>query len=181
MPRKVYTSPVLALIAAGWICGFLWFFFRSSIEDPHLPRTALWSMMADEVLGLGDASSDPAGTVPQSRIGHLSQRLPLFSWAAVILVLAAVHGDAICVLTLRRCRLFWAEQVVMRLGTGLGILSTVTLCCGLAGHLSRLAIIAPALASLALSCFIRWKSRHESPAPHRQVPEAQHSDRKSVV
>ena len=177
MPRKVYTSPVLALIATGWICGFLWFFFRSPIEDPHLPRTELWSMMADEVLGLGDASSGPAGTVPQSRIGYLSQRLPLFSWAAVILALAAVHGDAICILTLRRCRLFWTEQVVMRLGTGLGILSTVTLCCGLAGHLTRLAIIVPALGSLAVSCFIRWKSRHESPVPATHVPEAQQPSR----
>ncbi len=175
--RKADTSPVLALIAAVWISGFLWFFFRSSIDDPDLPRTALWSMMADEVLGLSDAPSGPAGTVPQSGIRYLSQRLPLFSWAAVILVLAAVHGDAICVLTLRRCRLFWTEGVVIRLGTGLGILSTVTLCCGLAGHLTWLAIVVPALFSLAVSCFIRWKSRTESPVPLTQVPEAQRSSR----
>lgn len=175
--RPARSSTVLAVIAAVWICGFVWFFFRSSIDDPDLPRTALWSMMADEVLGLSDAPSGPAGTVPQSRLRYLSQRLPLFSWAAVILVLAAVHGDAICVLTLRRCRLFWTEQVVMRLGTGLGILSIVTLCCGLAGHLTRLAIVGPALFSLAVSCFIRWRSRTEWPVPITDVPEAQHSSR----
>ncbi len=175
--RPARSSTVLALIAAVWICGFLWFFFRSSIEDPDLPRTELWSMMADEVLGLSDAPSEPAHTAPQSGIRFLSQRLPLFSWAAVILVLAAVHGDAICVLTLRRCCLYWTEQVALRLGIGLGILSTVTLCCGLAGHLTRLAIIIPAFASLAVSCFIRWKSRNESPVPTTQVPEAQRSSR----
>ena len=177
MLRKADTSTVLAVFAAVWITGFLWFFFRSSIADPNLARTELWSMMADEALGLSDAPSDPPGTVPQSGIRYLSQRLSLFSWAAVILVLAAVHGDAICVLTLRRCRLFWTEQVVMRLGIGLGILSTVTLCCGLAGHLTRLAIIAPALASLALSCSIRWKSKNETPAPLTLVPKAQRSSR----
>ena len=177
MLRKADTSTVLAVFAAVWITGFLWFFFRSSIADPNLARTELWSMMADEALGLSDAPSDPPGTVPQSGIRYLSQRLSLFSWAAVILVLAAVHGDAICVLTLRRCRLFWTEQVVMRLGIGLGILSTVTLCCGLAGHLTRLAIIAPALASLALSCSIRWKSKNEAPAPLTLVPKAQRSSR----
>lgn len=177
MPQKADSSPVFALIAAVWICGFLWFFFRSSIEDPDLPRTELWSMMADEVLGLSDAPSEPAHTAPQSGIRFLSQRIPLFSWAAVILVLAAVHGDAICVLMLRRCCLFWTEHVVLRLGIGLGILSTVTLCCGLAGYLTRLAIIFPALASLAVSCFIRWKSRNESPVPTTQVPGAQQSSR----
>ena len=136
MPRKADTSPVLALIAAVWICGFLWLFFRSSIEDPDLPRTALWSMMADEVLGLSDAPSDPARLVPQSGIRFLSQRLPLFSWAAVILVLAAMHGDAIYLLTLRRSRLSRTEGIVIRFGTGLGILAIITLCCGLAGHLT---------------------------------------------
>lgn len=175
MMGKSDSSPVIAWIAAVWVCGFLWFFFRSPIEDPHITRNELWSMMADEVLGLSDAPSGPAGTVPQSGIRYLLQRLPLFSWAAVILVLAAVHGDAICVLTLRRCHMFWTEHVVMRLGTGLGILSTVTLCCGLAGHLTRLAIIVPVLGSLAVSCFIRWKSRHEAKVPTRHVPEAQHS------
>ena len=177
MPRKADTSPVLALIAAVWICGFLWLFFRSSIEDPDLPRTALWSMMADEVLGLSDAPSDPARLVPQSGIRFLSQRLPLFSWAAVILVLAAVHGDAICLLTLRRYRLFRTEEVIIRLGTGLGILSTVTLCCGLAGHLTRLAISLPALASFAVCCFIRWKSRKETPVLITRFPEKENSSR----
>lgn len=177
LSRPARSSTVLALIAAVWICGFLWFFFRSPIEDPHLPRTALWSMMADEVLGLSDAASEPTRPVPQSGIRFLSQRLPLFSWAAVILLLAAVHGDAICMLILRRCRLLWTEQVVIRLGTGLGILSTVTLCCGLTGQLTRLAICVPALASLAVSCLIRWKSRKETPVQLTTLPEKQHSSR----
>ena len=172
---KADTSPVLGLIAAVWICGFLWFFFRSSIADPDLPRTELWSMMADEVLGLSDAPSEPARPVPHSGIRFLSQRLPLFSWAAVILFLAAVHGDAIFLLTLRRCRLFWTEQVAIRFGTGLGILSVVTLCCGLAGHLTRLAIIVPALFSLAVSCFIRWKSGKETAVQLVQSPKREQS------
>jgi len=177
LSRPARSSTVFALIAAVWICGFLWFFFSSSIEDPDLPRTELWSMMADEVLGLNGAPSDPTRLVPQSGIRFLSQRLPLFWWAAVILVLAAVHGDVIYLLTLRRCRMFRTEQVVIRFGAGLGILSSVTLCCGLAGHLTRSALLVPALASLAMSCFIRCKSRKETQVQVIQPPENAHSSR----
>ena len=153
------------LVAVLWIVGFLWFFFTRSIEDPNLPRTELWSMMADEVLGLSGARSEPAYSMAPSGLRFLSQRLPLFSLAAIILVLAAVHGDAVYQLTLRRYRLFWTEQIIIRLGTGFGILSTVTLCCGLAGQLSKTAIILPSLASLAVSTVLRWKLRHITPDP----------------
>jgi hypothetical protein len=150
------------VIAAVWIIGFLWFFFSCSIEDPDIPRTALWSMMADEVLGLSDAPPDVAQATPASGITFLPQRLPFFGWAAFMLVLATMHGDAICQLTLRRCRLFWTEQTVICMGTGLGALSLVTLCCGLAGQLNETAILLPALVSFAISCRLRWKSRHEA-------------------
>ncbi len=177
MPRKADISLILAITAAVWISGFLWFFFTRLIEDPNLLRSELWSMMADEVLGIGGATSDPPRPTPPSGIRFLSQRLPLFGWAAVMLVLAAAHGDAVYVLLLHRCRLFWTEQIVIRLGIGLGILSTVTLCGGLAGQLNRRTMIVPALASVTVSCFIRWKSKRETPVQHTTLPREQQSSR----
>ena len=115
-------------------------------------------MIADEMLGLSDTPSDSGRPTPQSGLKFLPQRLPLFSWAGLILALALIHGDAVYQLTLRRCRLFRTEQVVIRLGIGLGILSTVTLSCGLAGTLNRTSICIPSFISLAVSGFIRWKS-----------------------
>ena len=168
-------------IAAGWICGFLWYFFAQSIEDPALPRTAVWSMMADELLGLSAADSNPLLPNPPSGIRFLPQRLPLYSMAAVILALAAIHGDAICLLMTGRCRLLWTEKVVLRLGTGLGLLSLVTLCCGLAGQLHRTAIIIPALLSLALSGVVRWMSRAHTPPEIVSHPAAHRSSRAIAV
>ena len=168
-------------IAAGWICGFLWYFFAQSIEDPALPRTAVWSMMADELLGLSAVDSHPLLPNPPSGIRFLPQRLPLYSMAAVILALAAIHGDAICLLMTGRCRLLWTEKVVLRLGTGLGLLSLVTLCCGLAGQLHRTAIIIPALLSLALSGVVRWMSRAHTPPEIVSHPAAHRSSRAIAV
>ena len=144
-----------------WICGFLLFFFKSSIEDPNLPRTELWSMMVDEALGLSEATPESSHVMPQSGLKYLPQRLPLFGTAGLILVLAAIHGDAVYLVTLRRHRLDWTEQVVIRFGAGLGILSTVTLICGLAGQLNKTTICMPAMASLLVAVFLRWQSRGE--------------------
>ena len=116
-------------------------------------------MMADEALGLSEAASNPLVPDRPSGIRFLPQRMPLFSMVAVILALAAIHGDAICMLIHQRCRLLWTESIVLRFGTGLGVLSLVTLCCGLTGQLNRPAIVFPALLSLALSSIVRWKSR----------------------
>ena len=177
MQRKADTSPVLALIATVWISGFLWFFFRSPIEDPHLLRSELWSMMADEVLGLSDAASDPAGTDRSPGSGFFRSDCRCFHGPQRFSLLLQCMASHVFALTLRRCRLLLTEQAVIRLGTGLGSLSTVTLCCGVLGQLTRSAIIVPALASLAVSCFIRWKSRNESRAPHTQVPADNDSSR----
>ncbi|MEZ6034782.1 MAG: hypothetical protein R3C17_16940 [Planctomycetaceae bacterium] len=99
-------AAVFTLIAAAWIIGFLWYFFAQSIDDPNLPRTELWAMMADEVLGLSDAVPAQPTSELKSGLPFLSQRIPLFTWAAAILLLAGLHGDAIYLLVLRRCRLF---------------------------------------------------------------------------
>ncbi len=158
--RRVDIPTAIAVcIAALWICGFLWYFFRQSIEDPTVPRTEVWSIIADELLGLGDAESNRQFPIRPSGMRFLSQRVPLFTMAAFILVLASIHGDAVCLLILRRCRLLWTEQIVLILGTGLGLQSLVTLGCGLAGQLNRTAIIIPALLSLLLTSVVRWKSR----------------------
>ena len=168
---------VFSWIAAVWIICFLCYFFSESIEDPDLPRTELWSMLADEMLGLHDAA--PAKDLAESNSGlrFLSQRIPLFSWAAAILLMAAIHGDAIYSLVLRRCRLLQTEQLAIRLGTGLGLLSIVTLCSGLAGQLTRTAMIVPAVISLMTSCLIRWKYRHDPPEQHVTLPADQRSSR----
>lgn len=134
-------------------------------------------MLADEMLGLHDAA--PAKGLAESNAGlrFLPQRIPLFSWAAAILALAAIHGDAIYLLVLRRCRLLQTEQLAIRLGTGLGLLSIVTLCTGLAGQLTRTAMIVPAVISLMTSCLIRWKYRHDPPEQHVTLPAVQRSSR----
>jgi len=173
--RNFLNTKVFPLVAAVWILGFLWFFFACSIEDPDIPRTALWSMMADEVLGLNDVLPESTHTAPASGIMFLPQRLPFFGWAAIILALAAAHGDAICQLTLRRCRLFRTERIVICLGTGLGVVSLVTLCCGLAGQLNTAVILVPAVASFAVSCALRWKSRHATSAHLTVLPGKQSS------
>jgi len=154
----------IAWIAAAFIVAFLLFFFNSSIEDPNLPRTELWSMMVDEALGLSEATPDPSPAMRQSGLKYLPQRLPLFGTAALILVLAAIHGDAVYLVTLRRHRLYWTEQIVIRFGVGLGILSTLTLICGLAGQLNKTMICIPVIVSLAVATFLRWKSRSEVPS-----------------
>ena len=144
-----------------FIVAFLACFFLSSIEDPHLPRTELWSMMADEILGLSEATSDRSHSASQSGLKYLPQRLPLFGTAAVILILAVIHGDAFCLLAVRRVSLFWTEHVVIRLGMGFGILGTVTLCCGLAGQLNKTAICLPAIFSLSVVAVLRSKLKSE--------------------
>ncbi len=140
---------------------FLTCFFNSPIEDPHLPRTEIWSILADEVLGLGDTTADAANGTPPSGFKYLPQRLSLFGTAAIILILAGIHGDAFCLLALRRVSLFWVEHIVIRLGTGLGILATVTLCCGLAGQLNRTAICLPTVFSLGVVAVLRRKLKSD--------------------
>ena len=154
-------STVVAWIAAAFIVAFLWLFFKSSISDPDLSRTELSAILLDDALGLGEATSDPSHTIQQSGLKYLPQRLPLFGTAALILVLAAIYGDAVYLLTLRRHRLYWTEQIVIRFGAGLGILSTGTLFCGLAGQLNRTTICMPVIASLVVAVFLRWQSRGE--------------------
>ena len=89
-------------------------------------------MMMDEILGLSDFTVEASNSASQSGLQYLPQRFPLFQTAAMILALAVVYGDAVCLLSLRGVSLYWTESVVLRLGIGLGVLATVTLCCGLA-------------------------------------------------
>ncbi len=154
-----------------FIVAFLAWFFSSAIEDPQMLRTELWSMMADEVLGLSDATSEASNAIPPSGLKYLPQRLPLFGIAAIILILAAIHGDAVCLLALRRVSLYWTEHAVIRLGTGLGILATLCLCCGLAGQLNKTAICLPAIFSAGVVAVLRWKLTSETPQRTRQTAE----------
>ncbi len=117
--------------------------------------------MADEILGLSEATSDLSHSASPSGLKYLPQRLPLFGTAAVILILSVIHGDAFCLLAVRRVSLFWTEHVVIRLGMGFGILGTVTLCCGLAGQLNKTAIYLPAIFSLGVVAVLRWKLKSD--------------------
>ncbi len=122
-------------------------------------------MIIDEVLGLSETTGDAVNASPHSGLKYLPQRLPLFSTAALILILAFIHGDAVCLLALRRLSLYWTEHIVIRLGSGLGILATVTLCCGLAGQLNKTAICLPAIFSAGVVAVLRWKLKSESSQP----------------
>ena len=113
-------------------------------------------MIIDEVLGLSETTGDAVNVSSESGLKYLPQRLPLFSTAALILILSLIHGDAVCLLALRRLSLYRTEHVVIRLGAGLGILATVTLCCGLAGQLNKTAICLAAIISVAVAAVQRW-------------------------
>ena len=156
------TPAWLLSTAAAWIVGFLLLFFAQPIEDPHLPRSELWLEMLDVVLDPG--GTDPAATASAtpSGIGFLPQRLPLFANAALLLLLAAAHGDAVCVVLLRNCRLTSIERTVICFGAGLAMLSLVTLGCGLAGQLNPLAVIGPSVFSFAFAASYRWRKRRSA-------------------
>ncbi len=154
------TPAWLLCTAAVWIVGFLWLFFAQPIEDPHVPRSELWLEMLDAALDPG--GTDPAATANStpSGIAFLPQRLPLFANAALLLLLAVAHGDSVCVVLLRHCRLTSIERIVICFGTGLAMLSLVTLGCGLAGQLNPLAIIGPSVFSFAFATSCRWRNRN---------------------
>ena len=118
-------------------------------------------MMMDEILGLSDFTVEASNSASQSGLQYLPQRFPLFQTAAMILALAVVYGDAVCLLSLRGVSLYWTESVVLRLGIGLGVLATVTLCCGLAGQLNKVAICLPAILCLGVVTVLRWRRRNE--------------------
>lgn len=177
LPWTGIFSIVPATLAAIWIGAFLYFFFTQSIEDPALPRTAIWSMMADEMLGLEDASASRTVPVQPSGIEFLTQRLPIFLLAALILVLAVIHGDAICRVFLNRICLHWTEHVVLRLGIGTGLQSLVVLFCGLTGQLSRTTLAIPACISLVVSCVAIWRSRQQVPKRTSSTPAEHRASR----
>ncbi len=155
---RIHTG--MLLVAAAWIVGFLWLFFNQPLQDPDGWRTDVWGIIADEVLGLDRSETSDATARPASGIEFLSQRLSLFAIAVLLLILAAVQGDAICVLLLRRSRLLWCERISICFGLGLAVLSLETLCCGLAGQLNRAAMIGPPVIACVVSSAVRWCSRN---------------------
>lgn len=159
------TPAWLLLLAGIWICGFLWVFFGQSLNAPDLHRTDLWLMM---ILGT-DADNSAAWSGTPSGVSFLSQRLPLFARAVFLLILAAAHGDAVCVLLTNRVRILWSERIVFCMGTGLAILSLVTLCCGLAGQLNPTGLVVPSVVSATISIGVRMRNRKLN---RNDIPEA---------
>ncbi len=156
------SSPWALVIAALWVVGFLAVFFKQPLHEPELRRFDVWLMVADEMLGVSDVSSDESTPAVPSGIRFLSQRWSLFGWATLILGLAASYGLAVTQLIPVRIRLLRTECVVVTFGSGLAILSLVTLCAGLAGCLSVAAITFPSLLSLLIAALLR--SRSSNPA-----------------
>lgn len=153
--RPHQTPAWLLVVAATWIVGFLWCFFDQPLHDPNLRRTDLWLMM---ILGTEDESS-PTVLEPPSGLAFFPQRVPLFAYAALLLALAAAHGDAVCMILMRHLRIFRIERVVLCMGIGLAILSLVTLISGLAGQLNTGAIVIPSVISAVIAIAVRIRKR----------------------
>lgn len=124
------------------------------------------------ILGTESESSAAIQESP-SGLAFLPQRVPLFAGAAFLLVLAAAHGDAVCMLLTSRVRLLQTERIVLCMGTGLAVLSLVTLCCGMAGQLNCSAIVIPSVISAAISITVRLRERGQQHRPvevHQSMP-----------
>lgn len=144
------TSGVAVTLSACWILGFCAMFFAQELESPDIRRTDLWLMMADSLLGFDQVAADVPGTDPPSGLRFVSQRLPLFGMALVLLTAAAMQGEAILRLLRLRMSLYRSERLVLRLGLGLSVTSLMTLLGGLFGQLSPTALFTPALVSLVV-------------------------------
>jgi len=155
-------------------------FFTQSIEG-----FVRWELLLDNLLQLAPTAAADSTNV-RSGPEFLGQRWPLFAQASGILLLAAAHGQFIVCLTGSRCRWMLSERIAITLGTGLSVLSLVTLCCGLAGKLSLPWILLPSVASglasvgLILSSGRRRSLSAEPGADAVTVPQPR-EDRGSVL
>lgn len=166
-------EPVWPLLISGlWVVAFLWLFFDHPLPDSEEPRWKIWLLMADEILGI---SSSEVSTTP-SGIQFLSQRIPLFGWALLILALAVTHGFGVCRLVLPQLRLLRSERIVLCFGTGLPVLSLVTLCCGLAGQLNVTCIATPSVATLFFA-LLRSRRKPAATDDHRAAIASGRSSR----
>ena len=134
-----------------WIVGFLTYYFLQPLGVRDAQRTDLWIMMADEILGISESRSAADMDKIPSGFQFLTQRAPLMGLAIVILALAASHGLAICKFFLPSIPLMKTERCVCIFGIGLGVLSLITLGCGLIGQLNILAIASPSAVSLLVA------------------------------
>ena len=150
-------SPWLLALVVAWVIGFQWLFFQQSLQDPDIPRTDLWLMLADEILGVESAGSETAATAAGPEF--LSQRVPIFIGALCLLGLALAHGWLLDEAFLSGLSLTGTERFVTAAGSGLGLLSTVTLVSGLAGHLNCTVLIVPSVASAILALVMRLRRR----------------------
>jgi hypothetical protein len=128
-------------IAIVWTILLLVHFFTRSIDG-----FVRWELLLDNVLQLAPT---PTTDSPGVRSGpeFLPQRWPFLAPAFGILLLAAAHGQFVVCLTGSRCRWMLSERLAITLGSGLSVLSIVTLCCGLAGKLSLPWIMLPSVVS----------------------------------
>lgn len=164
--------PVL-LIFACWIVWILGDFFFRSVAG--MPR---WELFADEILQLNPAGEQRVPEIP-SGLAFLSQRVPIWGSALVLLLAAAAHGLAVLLILGRDVRWMLSERLVIVLGTGFSLLSLVTLMCGLFGQLSLAALIAPSFISLLVSGMI-WRTRSGRQTVPNSVPPTAPSREGSV-
>jgi len=151
--------PLWKLCIAGlWIVGFLWYFFAQPLSSPDLRRFHLWMMLADAALGVSENPNSTREAITPSGIQFFPQRFPVFGWALVVLALAGSHGQAAILYLRPPLPLLRSEQIVLCFGTGLSVLSLITLCCGLAGQLNLIAIASPSVVSVAVIFYHARKS-----------------------
>ena len=144
------------LVSIVWICRFLMVYFRQPVESTDATRGDLVLLMMDELLGFGGGSETVAS---RSGIQFLAQRTPMCLAAIVLLAGAMVYGEAV----LRLLRVSdigdRLERLIFRMGAGLSLLSLITLACGLAGQLNRIALFSAVGSVGGLTLIHRMRSR----------------------
>ncbi|MBL8818361.1 MAG: phospholipid carrier-dependent glycosyltransferase [Planctomyces sp.] len=141
--------PLLLVAAAVWIAGFLWVFFRQQFpNNPQFHRSDVWGELADELLA--GFQSDIPGTPPVWTKQGLQDRLPPVLQAAMLLIAAWGAGSAATRLLCTKIVLARSEQIVFQFGSGLSLIATWIVFCGLCGWLNPVLILSPGAAAFLL-------------------------------
>lgn len=167
----------LVMASVLWVVTFLWFFYDQELpNNPGIRRVDIWELLIDEMV-LGDNPGVQRGAVDvPSGWSFLGQRIPPIGTAGTLLLASWAIGQ---------CGWFWIvpesgirriERLVLSLGLGLSCQSLVVLLAGLSGHLSRPALLLPAVLC-GLQLPVLWwrqqrRSGREEAAAHRAAPAA---------
>ncbi len=161
--RGVWVCLIFSLL----FCGY--FFCQQLPNNPDFSRLDIWGLVLDELLltpsDLFGSDNDSAGiSLPQA----LTQRAPMVSSAAILLLSAWILGSLTQQLLCPAFNFLWSERLAIRFGTGLSWLSLITLIAGLAGQLSSWVIVVPTSVSAVVLLAVTMRSKSARPPENNQ-------------